>query len=64
MDEGIVETGEDSGNTENQLSWYLLVIMRKMRQYSLIVPSRTWGPREMFSLAGLGAPFFGGILTD
>lgn len=29
----------------------------------LNVPSLTWGPREMFSWAGLAA-FFGGILVD
>ena len=62
VDEGIVERGEDTGNTKNELACTRLLesSMHKIRITSNI-PSPARGPRETFSLAAV-VVFLGGIL--
>lgn len=63
VDEGIVEGGEDTGDTEDELACIktvsLFIFSRSNRRGR--IPSRTEGPREMFSW-GARATFLGGIL--
>lgn len=76
VDEGVIEGGEDAGNTEDELTcsrgtmsvFTLFAIMtprcpQALEQWKVHdLPSRTWGPREMFSWAGR-VVFLGGIVT-
>jgi hypothetical protein len=68
VNEGVVERGEDTGNTEDELA-----CRKRIDQYAArvipvvgfvdnVAPSRTWGPREMFSVAPRSTFFFGAIL--
>lgn len=64
VNEGIVEGGEDTGNAKDELACencQFIVLDRKAFGI-LYIPSRTFGPREMFSWAGRET-FFGGILA-
>ncbi len=61
VDEGVVERGEDTGNAKYKLAcangqfWFSCQIL------DFDIPSRTCGPREMFSWAGR-VTFFGGMM--
>ena len=66
MDEGIVEGGEDTGNAEDELACNSVMLAYAISLLSValpkrIVPSRTEGPREMFSWGArtLGGAIFG-----
>lgn len=64
VNEGIVEGGEDTGNAKDELACekcQFIVLDREAFGF-LCIPSRTFGPREMFSWAGRET-FFGGILA-
>jgi len=67
VDEGVVETGEDTGNAEDEfscrrreVSYFAGKIGGEQELLEMGLPSRTFGPREIFSWAGRAA-FFGGI---
>ena len=69
MDKGIVERGKDSGDAEDQFTCWrghllanLALDSEQGRNSGMISPSRTCGPREMFSWAGR-AVFFGGMVA-
>jgi hypothetical protein len=66
VDEGIVEGGEDTSNTEDELAYGGAHILANATQCASShskcnLPSRAEGPREMFSW-GARATFLGGIL--
>jgi hypothetical protein len=64
VDESVVEGGEDAGNSENELTYSTksafispnLEIVAIAKIVGIYVPSRIWGPREMFS--SLRSTFF------
>lgn len=74
VDEGVVEGSEDTSNAENELtcdrgvfvSDGVLQSQRRSRakpaKQDVDLPSRAWGPKEMFSWAGRVVVFLGGIL--
>lgn len=64
VNEGIVEGGEDTGNAKDELAWEncQFIVLDRQPIGILYIPSRTFGPREMFSWAGRET-FFGGILA-
>lgn len=67
MNEGIVEGGKDTGNTENELAYKSSQIRHGLdRKFvectGLYIPSPAKGPRETFSLAA-PAVFLGAILS-
>ena len=64
VDEGIVEGSEDTGNAKDELACETVScgILGARNPAFLNIPSRTCGPREMFSWAGR-VTFFGGILA-
>lgn len=70
MNEGIVEAGEDAGNTENELACSMRKSGQPHANFAMIIfsniPSPARGPRETFSLA-LGAvlgAIVDGIVVD
>ena len=67
MDEGVVEGGEDTCNSEDELACgsqcqYCLFVMFLARGLRCR-PSLTCGPSEMFSVAPRSTFFFGGMLA-
>lgn len=69
MDEGVVEGGEDTSNAENELTCdggarqqWCSCVQRAREPAGCYLPSRAWGPKEMFSWAGRAVVFLGGIL--
>lgn len=70
MDEGIVKAGKNPGNSENQFTYAMISTSCKVLgeqpnicrgAFEIGLPSRTWGPREIFSCAGRSTFFFGAI---
>ena len=64
VDEGIVERGEDTGNTENELAYHILLAALRFNAHNIIknIPSPARGPRVTFSLGAAGA-FLGAIVN-
>lgn len=76
VDEGVVEGSEDTSNAENELTCDGGVFVsdgvlqshaghaqnQQSRRQVVHLPSRAWGPKEMFSWAGRVVVFLGGIL--
>jgi hypothetical protein len=71
VDEGVVERGEDTGNAEDQLAYSNILVSFRFFLLSDFcfrissrgrIPSRTEGPREMFSWGARVVVFLGGIL--
>jgi hypothetical protein len=70
VDEGIVERGEDTGNAEDQLAYSNILVSFPFFFSDFCfrissrgrIPSRTEGPREMFSWGARVVVFLGAIL--
>lgn len=68
VDEGVVERGENTGDAEDEFAYEEL--LEQVREWGvgmsdqLFLPSLTWGPREMFSVAPRSTFFFGGIFVS
>lgn len=65
VDEGIIERSEDAGNAKDEFTWVAMLALPSVAfGDGKAVPSRTWGPREMFSVAARSTFFLGGMVVD
>ena len=63
-DEGIIEGCEDAGDAKNKFACCMGLLESKKDVQPCCLPSRTWGPREMFSVAARSTFFLGGMLEE
>ena len=61
-DEGIIEGCEDAGDAKNKFACCMGLLESKKDVQLGCLPSRTWGPRDIFSVAARSTFFLGGML--